>query len=55
MDAIIFLVGIIGGATSIETFIKLVKAPVADQFLTVNIHEVGVLKKFNVPAENRQP
>jgi len=41
-----------GEAISIETFIKLIEASGADRFLTVNIHEEDVLKKFNVPAEN---
>jgi len=41
-----------GEAISIETFIKLIEASGIDQFLTVNIHEEGVLKKFSVPAEN---
>jgi len=41
-----------GEAISIETFIKLIEASGTDQFLTVNIHEEGVLKKFSVPAEN---
>lgn len=41
-----------GEAISIETFIKLIEASGIDQFLTVNIHEEAVLKKFSVPAEN---
>lgn len=41
-----------GEAISIESFIKLIEASGTDQFLTVNIHEEGVLKKFSVPAEN---
>lgn len=41
-----------GEAISIETFIKLIEASGTDRFLTVNIHEEGVLKKFSVPAEN---
>jgi len=41
-----------GEAISIETFIKLIEASGIDRFLTVNIHEEGVLKKFSVPAEN---
>jgi len=41
-----------GEAISIETFIKLIEASGIVRFLTVNIHEEGVLKKFSVPAEN---
>jgi len=41
-----------GEAISIETFIKLIEASGIDRFLTINIHEEGVLKKFSVPAEN---
>jgi len=41
-----------GEAISIETFIKLIEASGTDQFLTVNIHEESVLKKFSIPAEN---
>ncbi|KPV64185.1 MAG: Ribose-phosphate pyrophosphokinase [Candidatus Bathyarchaeota archaeon BA2] len=41
-----------GEAISIETFIKLIEASGIDRFLTVNIHEEGVLNKFSVPAEN---
>jgi ribose-phosphate pyrophosphokinase len=41
-----------GEAISIETFIKLIEASGIDQFLTVNIHEETVLKKFSVPAKN---
>jgi ribose-phosphate pyrophosphokinase len=41
-----------GEAISIGTFIKLVEASGTDQFLTVNIHEEDVLKKFNIPTEN---
>jgi ribose-phosphate pyrophosphokinase len=41
-----------GEAISIETFIKLIEASGISRFLTVNIHEEGVLKKFGVPAEN---
>jgi len=41
-----------GEAISIETFIKLIEASGIDRFLTVNIHEEAVLKKFNVPAKN---
>jgi len=41
-----------GEAVSIETFIKLIEASGTDQFLTVNIHEESVLKKFTIPAEN---
>ena len=41
-----------GEAISIETFIKLTEASGIDHFLTVNIHEEGVLKKFSVPTEN---
>lgn len=41
-----------GEAISIETFIKLIEASGIDRFLTVNIHEEGVLEKFSVPAEN---
>jgi len=41
-----------GEAKSIETFIKLIEASGIDRFLTINIHEEGVLKKFSVPAEN---
>ena len=41
-----------GEAISIETFIKLIEASGTDRFLTVNIHEEHVLKKFSVPAEN---
>ena len=41
-----------GEAISIETFIKLIEALGTDRFLTVNIHEEDVLKKFSIPAEN---
>jgi len=41
-----------GEAISIETFIKLIEASGTDRFLTVNIHQEGVLKKFSVPTEN---
>lgn len=41
-----------GEAISIETLIRLIEASGTDRFLTVNIHEEGVLKKFSVPAEN---
>jgi ribose-phosphate pyrophosphokinase len=41
-----------GEAISIETFIKLIEASGTDQFLTVNTHEEGVLKKFSIPAKN---
>jgi ribose-phosphate pyrophosphokinase len=41
-----------GEAVSIETFIKLIEASGTNQFLTINIHEEGVLKKFTIPAEN---
>jgi len=43
---------LLGEAISIETFIKLIEASGADQFLTVNIHEKGILKKFSIPVEN---
>ncbi|MGQ9460104.1 MAG: ribose-phosphate diphosphokinase [Candidatus Bathyarchaeaceae archaeon] len=41
-----------GEAISITTVIKLIETLGIDQFLTVNIHEETVLKKFSVPAEN---
>jgi ribose-phosphate pyrophosphokinase len=41
-----------GEAISIETFIKLIEASGTDRFLTINIHEEGVLKKFSIPVEN---
>jgi len=41
-----------GEAISIETFIKLIETSGTDRFLTVNIHEEGILKGFSVPAEN---
>jgi len=41
-----------GEAISIETFIKLIEASGTDQFLTINIHEESVLKKFTIPAKN---
>jgi len=41
-----------GEAISIETFIKLIETSGTDRFLTVNIHEEGILKRFSVPAEN---
>jgi len=41
-----------GEAISIETFIKLIEASGIDRFLTVNIHEEKVLKKFSVPTES---
>jgi len=43
---------LLGEAISIETFIKLIEASGTDRFLTVNIHEESVLKKFSIPAEN---
>jgi len=41
-----------GEAISIETFVKLIEASGIDRFLTVNIHEERVLKKFSVPTES---
>jgi len=41
-----------GEAISIKTLIKLIEASGTDRFLTINIHEEGVLKKFSIPAEN---
>jgi len=41
-----------GEAISVETLIKLIEASGTDRFLTVNIHEENVLKKFSIPAEN---
>jgi ribose-phosphate pyrophosphokinase len=41
-----------GEAISIETFSKLINASEIDRFLTVNIHEENVLKKFSIPTEN---
>jgi ribose-phosphate pyrophosphokinase len=41
-----------GEAISVETFIKLIEASGINRFLTVDIHEETVLKKFRVPAEN---
>ena len=41
-----------GEAISIETFNKLINASGTDRFLTINIHEENVLKKFSLPAKN---
>lgn len=41
-----------GEAVSIESVIKLLEASGTDRFLTVNIHEESVLRKFTVSAEN---
>ncbi len=41
-----------GEAISIDSFIKLIEASGTDRFLTVNIHEEGILKKFSIPVEN---
>ena len=41
-----------GEAVSTKTLIKLIEASGIDRFLTVNIHEESVLKKFRVPAES---
>ena len=41
-----------GEAVSVETLIKILEASGTDRFLTVNIHEKSVLKKFSVPAES---
>ena len=41
-----------GEAISIETFNKLIHASGTDRFLTVNIHEENVLKKFRIPTES---
>lgn len=41
-----------GEAVSVGTVIKLLEAAGTRRFLTVNIHEESVLRKFSVPAEN---
>jgi len=42
----------LGEAVSVETLIKLLEASGVNRFLTVNIHEEGVLQGFHIPAEN---
>ncbi len=41
-----------GEAISIETIVKILEALGTDQFLTVNIHQKNILKKFSIPAES---